>query len=295
MNTDDQEAGVLSAEEFKNNYFPIDTLDQLGLPDFGVFHMSILEAAEKVATDMWFSGEFSEIKEPENWDGNENDPTFRLLLSEKFVYVEMRLISAVDSGKLFAVKQSRNLDEELISKDTYIKYQDLYDWLLERGYKCGDILESWGDRESEISLRICDELAYLRAIISRGKREYQGLSFESMRAKIGVIEESETADAITACKALIIENQQLKQLLDQERSNLQGKVDRPITIRQRRTLLTIIAGLCHSSRIDTAGRDTPGKLSDMTKMIGATITDETVKKLLGEIPDALESKLAAER
>lgn len=281
----------MTTEYFRGKYFDTVNQDPLALPYFGIFSMSIKEATERVALDMWFSGDFSDIKEPEDWDSSVHDPKLLAVLTHKVAYIEEKLLAAVDSGRLEAVRTSRNLDEKLIPEKTYIKYQSLYDWLLERDYMCGDTLDKWSNSEMEIAMHICEELTYLRSINKRKEYEYQSLAFHGLEAKNGVIDEAKNIDVIAAYKALIIENKHLECLLAHAKSEHPAKVDRPITTRQRRTLLTIIAALCDYSAINPASRNTAGDISKMTEEIGALVSDDTVRKMLVEIPDALESRM----
>lgn len=65
----------------------------------------------------------------------------------------------------------------------------------------------------------------------------------------------------------------------------------PITTRERNTLLTIIAALCDYSGIDPAGKGTANQIAKMTETLGATVTDDTIRKALAKIPDALETRM----
>lgn len=68
-------------------------------------------------------------------------------------------------------------------------------------------------------------------------------------------------------------------------------IDKPMTTTERNTLLTIIAALCDYSAIDSAGRGAAGQIAKLTEKLGATVTDDTIRKVLAKIPDALESRI----
>lgn len=65
----------------------------------------------------------------------------------------------------------------------------------------------------------------------------------------------------------------------------------PFTTRERNTLLTIIAALCEYSGIDPAERGAASQIAKMTDGLGATVTDDTIRKALAKIPDALETRM----
>jgi len=63
-----------------------------------------------------------------------------------------------------------------------------------------------------------------------------------------------------------------------------------IPLRSRRTLLTIVASLCSSQGLDIKARGASQRIKEMTEQIGAPVDDETIRKVLSAIPDAIESR-----
>lgn len=59
---------------------------------------------------------------------------------------------------------------------------------------------------------------------------------------------------------------------------------------ERNTLLTIIAALCKSSGIDPQERGAAVRVAKLTDAIGAPVTDDTVRRVLGKVADALEAR-----
>lgn len=66
--------------------------------------------------------------------------------------------------------------------------------------------------------------------------------------------------------------------------------EKPLTTTERNSLLTVIAGLCDYSDIKHHERGAATQIANMTEEIGAPVTDDTIRKLLAKIPDALESR-----
>lgn len=66
--------------------------------------------------------------------------------------------------------------------------------------------------------------------------------------------------------------------------------DGPIRTRQRRTLLTIIAALCRKSGIDTKSRGANAAIAAATAELGVSVSDDSIRVILEEIPDAVESR-----
>jgi hypothetical protein len=75
-----------------------------------------------------------------------------------------------------------------------------------------------------------------------------------------------------------------------ERNSLRAMVDKAMTTTERNTLLTIIAGLCDYSAIIPTERGSASQIAKMTEEVGAPVTDDTIRKMLTKIPDALESR-----
>lgn len=66
---------------------------------------------------------------------------------------------------------------------------------------------------------------------------------------------------------------------------------KPITTNERNSLLTIIAALCDYSAIDSKARGAAAQIAKLTEDIGAPVSDDTVRRALEKIPDALESRM----
>ena len=70
---------------------------------------------------------------------------------------------------------------------------------------------------------------------------------------------------------------------------LQGAM-KDLGARERHTLLVIIAALCSSSGLDPAGRHTVSKIVELTQVLGANVTDDTIRNVLGQIKDAVSNR-----
>lgn len=66
--------------------------------------------------------------------------------------------------------------------------------------------------------------------------------------------------------------------------------EKPIITTERNSLLTVIAALCDYSAIKHQERGAAAQLVNMTQEIGAAVSDDTIRKILKQIPDALESR-----
>jgi hypothetical protein len=65
---------------------------------------------------------------------------------------------------------------------------------------------------------------------------------------------------------------------------------KPLATTERNTLLVLIAALCKQAKIDYKERGISGAIVKATEEVGAPVTDDTIRKILNQISDALESR-----
>lgn len=68
-------------------------------------------------------------------------------------------------------------------------------------------------------------------------------------------------------------------------------VEKPITTTERNTMLTIVAALCDYSAIKIEERGAAGQIAKLTEEIGAAVSDDTIRRWLKMIPDALAARM----
>lgn len=67
--------------------------------------------------------------------------------------------------------------------------------------------------------------------------------------------------------------------------------DKALGKRERDTLLTIIAAFCKYDSLDPKERGLAAKIAQMTQDLGASVSDDTIRAVLAQIPEALESRM----
>jgi len=71
--------------------------------------------------------------------------------------------------------------------------------------------------------------------------------------------------------------------------NSLGKgTEKPLSTKERYTMLVIIAALCKETNIDYSQRGVAGAIQHLTETLGAPITDDTIRSVLKQINDAVE-------
>lgn len=64
-------------------------------------------------------------------------------------------------------------------------------------------------------------------------------------------------------------------------------LEKPLTSKERNSLLVLIGALCKEVKIDPSKRGVAPALVEMTEILGAPLTDDTVRKILKQIDDAV--------
>lgn len=90
--------------------------------------------------------------------------------------------------------------------------------------------------------------------------------------------------------AVIVVRTEALRELEQKANVQQNKPEKPLSTTEKNTLLTIIAALCEHSGIEIGDRGVPKRIANMTEVIGAPVDDETVRRWLKLVPDAVETR-----
>lgn len=254
------------------------------LPDFGVGLITLKAAGELIACDLWVGGNL-EVPSLEDFEGSYLDPAVMTAVQPQAAEFEEKLINAVEAGRLPVAHIRRDLDERIIPEETLVVFQELDNWLLERSYESGEAFDAWIDREAEISNSLVDELIWLRSISADRKHSGQYVHSIKRHPDLGTAPSDEV---LAAYKAQTIENDRLRARLAQ--ATKPTPLEKVASPRHRRTLLTIIAALAGESGIDITRRGAAQRIALLTEQIGTPIDDETIRKILSDVPDALESR-----
>ncbi len=81
-----------------------------------------------------------------------------------------------------------------------------------------------------------------------------------------------------------------KKKIEQERDSLKQNTEeqlKPLTPKERNSLLIIIGALCNDANIDYNQRGIAVSIEKMTEILGAPVTDDTIRNILKQIDDAV--------
>jgi hypothetical protein len=294
MADDDEQLAEEERQRYAFQVFPIERLSAHvyapDVPDFGVWHLTLNEAATLIVLDLWMTGEQLEFEEVTDCEGID-DPRLKEALEPEIVKYEKKMINAINEGRLPVSFMRRDSEDRLIAAETYIHCHELFKWLSIRQTLPSIIFAEWIDTEGVIATEVKNEIKYLRAIESKGKGAVRKLSDRRLLAKYRESVPDDFEKLHEMYRYEVRENARLRDVLVTLRSGKTEPVDRPLGTRARRTLLTVIAALCGKLDIHPENRDAARKITEITEGAGTRISNDTIKTMLTEIPGAVENRM----
>jgi len=190
------------------------------LENFGVWTLTLEEAADLIACDLWAAGDV-DAPALNEYSGHLLSREVSAQLVDVMAIFLPKLISAVEIGRLKAERVLRDFDEAIVPDQTFVDYNVLCDWLKGRGYSTGEAFEEWYERALNISDRLIEELIWLRRA---AKNEIESMPATIGYASIQVINKEAGIDVLTnQLKSALLENQHLRERLAKAESARQEK------------------------------------------------------------------------
>jgi hypothetical protein len=269
----------------------LNSSDLESIPYFGIWHLTVTKATELVALDKLLAMPLQNVAKPTNLDESTFDLPFMAVLKEEAKKLESQLVTAIDQGNLKAAQVLRDPDERIIPDRSYIDFNDLTEWLRERGYMRGDALHAWLSAATNIFSLVCEEVSVLKAASRRTLEEIQRTAFDAKFKTSMPLDRTTLANATAPLAQVIGENEGLLDRIKQLSSMAAEKQDRPLNSIERNTLLTIIAAFCKWEGIDPKVRGSTTKIVQMTEDLGAPVSDDTIRRVLEKLSEAQESRM----
>ena len=112
------------------------------LPNFGIFHLSVSDAAFLIATCLAFDGAVSDstqaafdkaAEDPNVWGGQWDAEPIRKALSKDAKSIKDQVVRSIDSGELASPVKRRNMKGELLPEQSFVSCEELEQWAQARG------------------------------------------------------------------------------------------------------------------------------------------------------------------
>ncbi|MBN1586027.1 MAG: hypothetical protein JW937_01195 [Candidatus Omnitrophica bacterium] len=255
------------------------------VPQLGIWHLPLRDAARLIAVDKWMQGEIeAEIPEEELY--NPKDPKLVSAVigySEKF---EKALVDAIQGGNLKPAFCRRSLDGAIDAENTFVGYEALREWVGQFGHNPGQAFDKYEEDEAGIVASLIDEVRYLREVGYTGLGRVI-LTEASRRSPL-----SDDLDKLRAVvKELLAENAHLRTTLQQMSAGPKDKLDQPLGSRHRRTLLGIMAAFCMKAGVDPRQRALAQRVRKWTETVGANVSYQAILPVLKDVAEVMEAYL----
>ena len=197
-----------------------------------------------------------------------------------------KLISAmsdsIKANQLETVVSRFTLNGDIDAANTWLRMRAAADWLQSRNIDTGDMFDSLWDDEEKVFGAAVDAANEVRL-----KLETPDVEVEMK----GIQGQSDWDQSTTdAFNKILRENFALRAGAPNH-----SNADRPVSARERKTLLTIIAVLARAAKVPLDDYGKPGKaagyIEGLSDEFGAHVSKRTIDELLKRIPDALETRM----
>jgi hypothetical protein len=129
------------------------------------------------------------------------------------------------------------------------------------------------------------------AFVKMGGRLYQLQDHDRPnQIQVGGSKQYRPAQALPNDAVFVVRTETLRKIVQAINDASSGQ-EKPLNISERNSLLTIIAGLCDYSDIKHHERGAATQIAKFTEEIGAPVSDDTVRRALAKIPDALKFRM----
>lgn len=124
-------------------------------------------------------------------------------------------------------------------------------------------------------------MAGMNALVTRDKER---------RKSVPKSEKYYPASGLPEDGVIVVRTKSLREF-EQSLTSVRVEPEKPMTSTERDSLLTIIAALCDYSAIDPHARGAASQIAKFTEEFGAPVSDDTVRRALAKMRDALEARM----
>lgn len=253
------------------------------IKDFGVYSETVSKFSELTALELYHNGTIDIPGLDPDVEYDENSQKFKEALSKTINLFQSRIIESIERGQLKPTWLTRDIDTGRIDPDeTLIFYSDLIKVLEEFGFRGNPIEHELGEfmwAETDLSTKLT-EIVKLKRLVTD---------------KIDPIEISREAEKAANNEGfytqLVTEVIQLRLNAARDKPSREIETEKPLTKRERNTLLIIIAALANQLHLDISKTAKTGALiSSYADLIGIPVDHSTIENKLKDIPALLADR-----
>ena len=219
----------------------------------------------------------------------ENARTVKVDIEENGIFASLYKQKKIEIDKFDCILDLPFRDNEFLQKeDKIISIRGVYD-LVMLGNERLDIEHEYQQLTSRIEVTlVCLEGAYLQSPENGNIYELQDHFKDDVKS---MKDENNyyPAGSLPNDVALVVRASAISEFI--EAVSTDKKIDKPLSDKERETLLVIIAALAKEAKVDITKTSKAGELiASMTQQLGSSIGATTIETHLKKIPQALENR-----
>lgn len=251
--------------------------------NYGLYSITIKEVSKFIAYEQFYDGKFSLNGFDSENEYSLDNKKFVKALNVHINKVENLIVACIERRDVKVTLMTRdfntgliNTEKTLISVDEVSKVFELYEIPYgQEGFPFSDFL----DKEIDLFANVIQYIA-------RNKELSDKVDKSEFKEKV-----HELIDDEDKIESMIIENYNLSSENKMLKNLKATNSDKPLSLREKNTLLTIIAALASQIGLDISMTSKTGELiSRYTQQLGAFVDGETIANKLKQIPDAIERR-----
>jgi hypothetical protein len=264
--------------------------DVSGLPELGLWQLSLCQAADLIAADMWLAGDIkTEVAEAEPDTIARDDPRLLEAIAAERGLLLVRLVESILRNSLEPSQIRRDLlTGEIDPESTYVEYGTLCDWMKEFEYEPGDWMSEYSDAEASVFNDLADALFDIRNLHVQ-IRSGDEIAIQARRRVLAFVgPDDDPVHAAATAQELreIIKGYSAEVAhLRRELGNRPTASDGLLRPKSRNTLYRLIVALCAAARINPGERGAAIAIEALTQRAGLHVGDDTIRKILSELPE----------
>lgn len=261
------------------------------LPNFGLFYLSVIEAASLIAEDLAVMNRYP-FSKLTHIPGSEPETESRKKRVRRDLVkrLERQILKSIAQGRLAYVRKPGNIvdfidndNEEFPARLIYVHYKHLLQWLMCSGYIKSELLglcmalNDYAGREIELAKAVAETVKFRRKALNPTTADEDSINNEDFEEFIRPHLLFNHEDIVSQLFGQI---HTLTTELDVLQRSVQRREEIPLIPKEERSVLYILAAVCKLKHITKWSASHTALVQKLTEEIGHPVSNTTVRKWL---------------